>query len=90
MMTLQSFAALATASKLHFKTPMNHLRRKFNLTLRAYFFRDNVPALAGWTTVRKGSGMNFIYPFGNAPQWCLPYFFPDLRPGGLGSALGLL
>ena len=90
MMTLQSFAALATASKLHFKTPMNHLRRKFNLTLRAYFFRDNVPALAGWTTVRKGSGMNFIYPFGNGATMVFALFLSRFATGRFRVSLGLI
>ena len=90
MMTLQSFAALATASKLHLKTPMNHLRRKFDLILRAYLFRDNVPALAGWTTVRKGSGKNFIYPFGNGATMVFALFLSRFATGRFRVSLGLI
>ena len=89
MMTLQSFAALATASKLHFKTPMNHLRKKFDLILRAYLFRDNVPALEGWTKVRKGSGKNFIYPFGNGATMVFAVFLSRFATGRFGIGLGL-
>ena len=90
MMTLQSFDALTTVSKFNLKPPMNHLRKKFDLILRAYLFRDNVPALAGWTTVRKGSGMNFIYPFGHGATMVFALFLSRFATGRFGVGLGLI
>ena len=90
MTTLQSFVALATASKLHFKTPMNHLRRKLDLMLRDYLFRDNIPALAGWTTVRKGGIMNFIYPFGNGATMVFALFLSRFATGRFRVGLRLI
>ena len=90
MMTLQFFSELATASKFHFKPPMNHLRKKFDLILRAYLFRDNVPALAGWTTVRKGSGKNFNYPFGNGATMVFALFLSRFATGRFRVGLRLI
>ena len=89
-MTMQSFPALDTASNLHFKPPMKHLHRKFKLILGDYLFHDNVTALACCTTVRKGSRINFINPFGNGATIVFAIILSRVAGGQLGACLGLI